>query len=808
MVDSLSNMLPINIVGVVSGTLASGTPTAIFSRATVQNVIIVTEDPIPVELTGGLDPFVAATGTFSESLTISGQPVATGTGGGGGLNNVVEDTTPELGGTLDALNNDILNINAFTAVTGTVTSGITFGTGSITITGDAIQFPEGSEGRPTLYGPAQRTGIWFSKDNPNPAIEFANQTQDAFRITTDNTAGVVFEARNNEAKIHAGGDSTVAFPGFAFNTAASTGMYLPGENVFNLALVVTGTEILTVSGHANALGDPIGKGILVNGQVTAEAGTFSTVLTVSGIPVAAQGNATHHSSTLSNRVASGATALNFETPDKDNRLLLVSMFSLGQNRLETLTYNGIQMSAITGGEPGTFSNDDMSGRMFGLVNPPVGSHDLIGTTSEASSYAVVAAMFFDVEPFLPIATAAIDFDTTGASAIADVNIMTEQPGSLIWATTAFLGGDTDPFTPDSGQNEVIDSGTGPSTSADFGVAAGFQIGPTPAGATEVQWTASASDASVILAVEIQSVGSTRGIPGKVRPGVENTAGSPILLPDSGLGRPSLAFASNTDTGMFKIANSSTLGFVTDGTSRLELATGINIFKNGAVQFQAGNAGAPGMAFEVDPNTGIFRSGIDQLAISCGGTELFRVVENGATGDHVNVVSGTDTRFGVNLAAATRPSDTIEVAGGLTAVGGTFSQSLTISGVPVATGTGGGGGLDTNLIGVTESTPVFIPFPGSGIDGTGDGSENITWIYDYNVEVQQSTVKTVSGSLTYSLLLDGVVVEGLDNQPASGTQAVDLATAAGTYTAGDEITLAISGAVNAFNFRFGLKAERT
>ncbi len=53
MVSSLSNILPVNIVGTVSGTVASGTPTAIFSRATVQNVVIVTEDPIPMNLVEG-----------------------------------------------------------------------------------------------------------------------------------------------------------------------------------------------------------------------------------------------------------------------------------------------------------------------------------------------------------------------------------------------------------------------------------------------------------------------------------------------------------------------------------------------------------------------------------------------------------------------------------------------------------------------------------------------------------------------------------------------------------------------------------
>ncbi len=50
MASSLANILPIKIVGTVSGTLVSGTPTTIFSRAAVQNVVIVSEEPIPVNL--------------------------------------------------------------------------------------------------------------------------------------------------------------------------------------------------------------------------------------------------------------------------------------------------------------------------------------------------------------------------------------------------------------------------------------------------------------------------------------------------------------------------------------------------------------------------------------------------------------------------------------------------------------------------------------------------------------------------------------------------------------------------------------
>jgi len=77
MVVNLANILPINIVGVVSGTLASGTPTGIHSLAAIQDVTIVNQDPLSMNLAD--EELVAPTGTFAASLTVSGEPVTTGT---------------------------------------------------------------------------------------------------------------------------------------------------------------------------------------------------------------------------------------------------------------------------------------------------------------------------------------------------------------------------------------------------------------------------------------------------------------------------------------------------------------------------------------------------------------------------------------------------------------------------------------------------------------------------------------------------------------------------------------------------------
>ncbi len=81
MINSLANILPINIVGVVSGTVASGTPTNIFSRAAIQNVVIINEDPLEVSLVGG--GIITGSGTLQSAYdnddgtitTTAGKPV-------------------------------------------------------------------------------------------------------------------------------------------------------------------------------------------------------------------------------------------------------------------------------------------------------------------------------------------------------------------------------------------------------------------------------------------------------------------------------------------------------------------------------------------------------------------------------------------------------------------------------------------------------------------------------------------------------------------------------------------------------------
>ena len=81
---------------------------------------------------------VAPTGTFSESLTVSGEPVATGTGGGSSTLQEAYDTGD---GTISITGGKPLELTGtgeLTAVTGTFSSGLTVGEGSTNIFNESI----------------------------------------------------------------------------------------------------------------------------------------------------------------------------------------------------------------------------------------------------------------------------------------------------------------------------------------------------------------------------------------------------------------------------------------------------------------------------------------------------------------------------------------------------------------------------------------------------------------------------------------------------------------------------------------------
>ena len=61
-----SNIIPVNVVGTISGTVASGLPTTVFSPAAIQDVFIVTD--------GGSLPVSLETDRHHVGFSVAGNP--------------------------------------------------------------------------------------------------------------------------------------------------------------------------------------------------------------------------------------------------------------------------------------------------------------------------------------------------------------------------------------------------------------------------------------------------------------------------------------------------------------------------------------------------------------------------------------------------------------------------------------------------------------------------------------------------------------------------------------------------------------
>lgn len=185
----------------------------------------------------------APTGTFAESLTISGVPVSTGTAGGGSA------TLQE----------------AYDTGDGTIAS---------------------TDGKPVQVGNLTATGTVLVPDGSasSPVIAFSSDSDTGIKRPADNQLDISVGGGFIAGRFHSFGiwtpDGTAANPSLSFINDPDTGMYRSTANVFSLT--AGGTERVAVSG----VGDST-DGVGIDGNLTANRGDFSTGLTVSGLPVAA-----------------------------------------------------------------------------------------------------------------------------------------------------------------------------------------------------------------------------------------------------------------------------------------------------------------------------------------------------------------------------------------------------------------------------------------------------------------------------------------------------------------------------------------
>ncbi len=104
--------------------------------------------------------------------------------------------------------------------------------------------------------------------------------------------------------------------------------------------------------------------------------------------------------------------------------------------------------------------------------------------------------------------------------------------------------------------------------------------------------------------------------------VGNAVGDQILIQDGNSVSPGIAFASDTNLGIGRVATGGKMAFYADGASRVQINfQGLSVLPNG-------NKNTPSIFLNnVDTNTGIWRQLDDMLNLGAGGIEFIRLKES-------------------------------------------------------------------------------------------------------------------------------------------------------------------------------------
>jgi hypothetical protein len=100
------------------------------------------------------------------------------------------------------------------------------------------------------------------------------------------------------------------------------------------------------------------------------------------------------------------------------------------------------------------------------------------------------------------------------------------------------------------------------------------------------------------------------------------SGSQIFAPQNLTGsNAQYSFANDTNGGMLRTGSQLRIRFT---ASDKILVSSANVTIANQLLADAGSAGTPGVGFDGDPNTGMYRSGADEIGFSAGGTQRMSI----------------------------------------------------------------------------------------------------------------------------------------------------------------------------------------
>lgn len=137
------------------------------------------------------------------------------------------------------------------------------------------------------------------------------------------------------------------------------------------------------------------------------------------------------SATYSDVGATGAVrTFSHTVAEHDNRVLIVGTAVRGAATLNSLTYNGVAMTKIRHDQPGS----DVRSELWYLLNPAIGTHDVVATFSADQSIALVASSYFNVSGI------GADDGFTGTTVVESYIVMSNNFGDAIVQVLAIQSG--------------------------------------------------------------------------------------------------------------------------------------------------------------------------------------------------------------------------------------------------------------------------------------------------------------------------------------------------------------------------------
>jgi len=434
-------------------------------------------------------------------------------------------------------------------------------------------------------------------------------------------------------------DGTNLLPGVSFGADANSGLYRVGAD--DIALATNATQALRIdvnqdvtvpNGDLTVTGDVQGTtltstgGVAAGGAVTGVTNIAMTGTITGGTTIATSGTITAGGAFLASDGAVGAPGYAF-TADPDSGIYRIGANDVGisTNATLALEVNATQDVAVPNGQIlASDGSNLLPGVSFG-TDPDVGIYRIgvndIGIATNATlGLEVNATQDVSVPNGQLLASDGSNL-LPGVSFGADPNSGLYRVGAddIALATNAIQALRIDvnqDVTIPNGDLTVTGDVEGTTLTSTGGVAAGGNV----TGVVDIAMTG-----NIATPVNVTASGAVQGAT-LVSTGT-TTAGAAFLASDGAVGAPGYSYTLDTNSGIYRIGVDD-LGIATNGTLGLEVnATQDVAVPNGQLLASDGAVGVPGVSFGADPNTGLYRVGVDNLGIATAGVLGLRIDAN-------------------------------------------------------------------------------------------------------------------------------------------------------------------------------------